>query len=91
MTLFVKRIFAPPTPPDGTHFIKQCLVSIKASNQLSGHAHRLGLSGLLEQTRPPDPEFADLIERAFLEGQIDGRDAELANALLWKTAPISAN
>ncbi len=31
------------------------------------------LSEILEQTRPPDPELVDLIERAFLEGQIDSR------------------
>ncbi len=31
------------------------------------------LSELLEQTRPPDEELVDLIERAFLEGQIDGK------------------
>ena len=26
---------------------------------------------------PPDPELVDLIERAFLEGQIDGLRADL--------------
>ena len=36
------------------------------------------LSELLEQTRPPDPELVDLIDQAFLEGQIDSRKAELA-------------
>jgi hypothetical protein len=40
------------------------------------------LSELLEQTRPPDSELVDLIERAFLEGQIDGQDADLAYAYL---------
>ncbi len=39
------------------------------------------LSEILEQTRPPDPELVDLIEQAFLEGQIDTRKAELA--YLW--------
>ncbi len=33
---------------------------------------------LLERTRPPDPELVDLIERAFLEGQIDELRADLA-------------
>ena len=36
------------------------------------------LSEILEQTRPPDPELVDLIELAFLEGQIDSQKAELA-------------
>ena len=39
------------------------------------------LSELLKRTRPPDPDLVDLIERAFLEGQIDGWEADLA--YLW--------
>ncbi len=39
------------------------------------------LSEIIEQTRPPGPELVDLIEQAFLEGQIDSRMAELA--YLW--------
>jgi hypothetical protein len=39
------------------------------------------LSELLEQSKPPDPESVDLIEQAFLEGQIDGQKADLA--YLW--------
>ncbi len=39
------------------------------------------LPDLLEASRPPDPELVDLIEQAFLEGQIDSRKAELA--YLW--------
>ena len=39
------------------------------------------LSELLEQTRPPDPELVDLIEQAFVQGQIDSKRAELA--YLW--------
>ncbi len=42
------------------------------------------LSELLEQTRPPDPDLVDLIEQAFLEGQIDGQKADLA--YLWLRA-----
>ena len=42
------------------------------------------LSELLEQTRPPDPELVDLIEWAFLDGQIDGLGADLA--YLWLLA-----
>ena len=36
------------------------------------------LPDLLEASIPPDPELVDLIEWAFLEGQIDGRTADLA-------------
>ena len=39
------------------------------------------LSEILEQTRPPDPELVDLIEQAYLEGQIDSERAEVA--YLW--------
>ncbi len=42
---------------------------------------RCDLSKILEKTRPPDPKLVDLIEQAFLEGQIDGQKAELA--YLW--------
>ena len=38
----------------------------------------MDLSELLELTRPPDSELVDLIEQAFLEGQIDGKKADLA-------------
>ena len=38
----------------------------------------LVLADILEQTLPPDPELVDLIEWAFLEGQINGRKADLA-------------
>ena len=40
------------------------------------------ISELLEQTRPPDPELVDLIEQAFLEGQIDSQESELAYLFL---------
>ncbi len=36
------------------------------------------LSEILEQTRPPDPELVDLIEQAFIQGQIDSQKVELA-------------
>jgi hypothetical protein len=36
------------------------------------------LTELLEKSRPPDSEMVDLIEQAFLEGQIDGVKADLA-------------
>jgi len=39
------------------------------------------LTEILEQTRPPDAELVDLIERAYLQGQIDARRADFA--YLW--------
>jgi len=33
------------------------------------------LPKILEETRPPDPELVDLIEQAFIEGQIDSQVA----------------
>jgi hypothetical protein len=37
----------------------------------------------------PHAEFVDLIERAFLEGQIDGQKADLACALLSQIRAFS--
>ena len=55
---------------------------------MPGVAHSHGMTCLqcelpylLLESRPPDPELVDLIERAFLEGQIDSLAAELA--YLW--------
>jgi hypothetical protein len=48
------------------------------------------LSDLLEATQPPDPELADLIDWAFLDGQIDGQAADLAYLLIVKKAQICA-
>ena len=42
------------------------------------------LPELLEETRPPDPEFVDLIDQAFLEGQIDSQRADLAYLCLLR-------
>ena len=42
------------------------------------------LSSLLQASRPPDAELVDLIEQAFLEGQIDGQKVDLA--YLWLQA-----
>ncbi len=36
------------------------------------------LPEILEHARPPDSELVDLIEKAFLEGQIDSRKVDLA-------------
>ncbi len=47
------------------------------------------LSELLERARPPDPELVDLIEQAYLEGQIDGLRADLAYfSLLTKNTDL---
>ncbi len=45
---------------------------------LTDHAYRMlclkcELPHLLEVSRPPDPELIDLIEQAFIEGQIDSQ------------------
>jgi hypothetical protein len=41
----------------------------------------LHCESLLEASMPPDEELVDLIEWAFLEGQIDGEESDLA--YLW--------
>ena len=84
MTVFAKWIFAPSPPLDGTHFSWKCLFCSQENKPLSGHAYRMpfDLSELLEQTRPPDPELASLIDQAYLEGQIDGQKADLAYSWL---------
>ncbi len=42
------------------------------------------LPNLLHDSMPPDPELVDLIEQAFLEGQIDSQRADLT--YLWLLA-----
>ena len=59
---------------------------LDGNNPQSGHAYRMSclqcdLSEILEQTKPPDPELVDLIEKAFIQGQIDSRTADLT--YLW--------
>ena len=49
------------------------------------------LSEILEQTRPPDPELVDLIEQAYLEGQIDGQAADLVYLWVNNSPPDRAN
>jgi hypothetical protein len=53
----------------------------------TNHAHRkpclkCDLPYLVEVSRPPDPEFVDLIEQAYLEGQIDSEKADFAYTYL---------
>ena len=60
-----------------------CLIIGRASSPCPGHAWMMlcldrDLADLLEQTMPPDPELVDLIEWAFLDGQIDAVRADLA-------------
>jgi len=43
------------------------------------------LPKILEETRPPDPDMVDMIERAFIEGQIDSQVAELTYLWLMTT------
>ena len=42
------------------------------------------LPDLLLESMPPDQDLVDLIEQAFLEGQIDGQKVDLAH--LWLIA-----
>ena len=44
--------------------------------------HPAGMEKLLRGAAPPDDDLADLIEAAFLEGQIDGETQSLAFAWL---------
>jgi len=48
------------------------------------------LTKLLERTRPPDPDIVDLIERAFLEQQIDSQRSDLAYLILAQMSAFSA-
>ena len=74
-------------PPRGWVKVSSDFLSIHPLNDLAAiartnHAHRMScihceLSELLEETRPPDPDFMTPIEWAFLEGQIDGQTADL--------------
>ncbi len=60
------------------------------------HAYRMPclkceLPYLLEASRPLDPELVDLIEPAFIEGQIDSQKAELAYLSLMNWQDCCAN
>ena len=48
------------------------------------------LAEILEATRPPDSDMLELIEWAFLEGQIDSLKAELAYVQISQTRAHSA-
>ena len=59
------------------------LVSHRAITPGLHHALRMPcleceLPKLLDASRPPDPELVDLIEQAFIDGQIDSQKAKLA-------------
>lgn len=76
----------PGTPPDGTHFDERTTVSERVidfptcDTRWMPYLH-YDLSALIDQTVPPDSELLDLIECAYLEGQIDGLTADLAHLL----------
>lgn len=58
-----------------------------AARQVHCHGQAMGrlhcaLPGLVEASMPPDPELVDLIEWAFVDGQIDTKTAALAYAWL---------
>jgi hypothetical protein len=42
----------------------------------------------VEASRPPDPDLVDLIEQAFLEGQIDGETEGLAYLWIESNYPL---
>ena len=44
--------------------------------------HAEGMEELLRAAMPPDEDMVDLIEQAFLEGQIDGLKVDLAHSWL---------
>lgn len=66
-----------------------CRDSQLADTQAVRHCHYMPclqceLPEILEATIPRDPELLDLIEQAFIEGQIDSQKAALA--YLWLSA-----
>jgi hypothetical protein len=65
-----------PAPLDGTHIrLYRLIIDL---DTLEGWCQANGVEELLRAAMPPDEQMLDLIERAFLEGQIDGRRADLA-------------
>ena len=44
---------------------------------------------MLLESRPSDPELVDLIERAFLDGQVDSQVADLAYHLISQMSAFS--
>lgn len=76
-----------PVALDGTHFGLKCFVSEDAAKAPGSHASQMEclhceLPDLLERRQLPDEEMLDLIEQAFLEGQIDGEEMNRACLLL---------
>ena len=89
MTIFTGTVLPPPPPLDGTLFNTNWPNSVDERHQQVIHARGMfcfqcELSNLLLDSMPPDPDLVDLIEWAFIEGQIDGKQAELA--YLWLEA-----
>ena len=72
-----------PISARNTYFL--IVITVHNPDMLAGwYAFNVDLAELLEQSRPPDSELVDLIEQAFLEGQIDSQTADLA--YLWLMA-----
>jgi hypothetical protein len=70
-----------PPPLDGTHIeVFRLIIQVDA---LVGWCQANLKQDLLEASTPPDEDLVDLIEGAFLEGQIDGQKADLAYLWLW--------
>ena len=46
------------------------------------------LPNLILESMPPDPDLADLIEQASIEGQIDSQNAQLADVWMM-SEPLS--
>ena len=72
----------PPTPFEGDPYRRNAKSLISS---VPGHALTLGAEKKkLELLCPPDKEMVELVEWAFLEGQIDSEKAELA--YFWLSA-----
>jgi hypothetical protein len=65
-----------PPPLDGTHIrVYRLIIDLDA---LEGWCQAVRMEELLRASAPPDEDMVDLIEWAFLEGQIDGPSEDLA-------------
>ena len=92
---YMRESFLPPPPlSDGTHFFSKRAVSFNEYHSRPGHAERMSclqceFPNILLESMPPDSELVDLIELAFIEGQIDSEKADLAYPLIRQMSAIS--
>ena len=89
-----------PRPPRKRRFISRliylsskCQFLDLAARAWTDDADRMqclkcDLPKLLEASIPPDPEFVDLIERAFLEAQIDSQKVKVPYVWLQANSVI---